>query len=72
MDAHRQDTIRAALGALLAAVATVGTLALAVIAPMHGTPNDPKAGLPTASNRIEVVIVPARVEVIGVRNAKSA
>ena len=73
MHAYRTDTIRPTLGALLAVIATVGTLAVAVLAPMHTMPNtDPDARLAGRANAIEVVIVPSRIDVVGVRSAKTA
>lgn len=61
--------------AVAAVLATVVTMALAVIMPAELAPigGGALAGArPAAAAPVEVAIVPARIDVVGVRNAKSA
>jgi hypothetical protein len=70
-----QNPVVPAIGALAAALATVATFGLAVLLPANATPGTDPSVLAAQRQQaapIEVAIVPSRIDVIGVRNDKSA
>ncbi len=72
MQDYRLPTSTSAVGAIAAAIATLVTLAVAVLLPARTMPNtDPMAQGALSRPAVEIAIVPSRIEVIGFRTAKA-